>query len=76
MAITFTNRKGSRQIRATGKDAQALFDAMCRSVDASTPSESSQNGQKPFPNHPQEKIQGNGATRGASGSQAAGGNAS
>lgn len=32
MTITITKRKGNQTIRATGKDAQALFDAMCQSV--------------------------------------------
>jgi hypothetical protein len=72
MTITFINRKGKQSIRATGKDAQALFDAMCRSVEAPVTPESSQNGQNPVPNHPKDQIQGNGADQGLNGLQSAG----
>jgi hypothetical protein len=75
MTITITNRKGKQSIRATGKDAQALFDAMCRSVDASVAPESPKNGQNPVPNRPKVEIQGIGADQGLSGLQAAGGQA-
>ena len=61
MTITITNRKGKQTIRATGKDAQALFDAMCRTLEGKTASKSPANAPKPVPNRPKEKIQGSGA---------------
>ncbi|TXT37401.1 MAG: hypothetical protein FD135_3632 [Comamonadaceae bacterium] len=33
MGIAITTRKGAKTIRATGKDAQVLFDAMVKTVD-------------------------------------------
>lgn len=72
MTIIITNRKGKQSIRATGKDAQVLFNAMCRSVEAQVAPESSQNGQNPVPNHPKEEILTDGADQGLRGLQAAG----
>lgn len=75
MTITITNRKGKQQIRATGKDAQVLFDAMCQSVAKPATPQAPQNGRNAVPNHPKEEIQGNGADQGLSGLQALGGDA-
>ena len=72
MSITITNRKGNQTIRATGKDAQILFDAMCRSVEASVTPKPSPKGHNPVPNRPKDEIRGIGADQGLSGLQAAG----
>lgn len=64
MTITITNRKGKQTIRATGKDAQALFDAMCRTVEAKPASKSPANALNSVPSRPKEKIQGSGAVAG------------
>ncbi|MGQ0711640.1 MAG: hypothetical protein ACT4NV_18050 [Rhodoferax sp.] len=61
MTITITSRKGKQTIRATGKDAQALFDAMCRTVGAKSTAKTPANAPKPLPNRPREEIQGDGA---------------
>jgi len=71
MTITITNRKGKQSIRATGKDAQALFDAMCQSVEAQSAAKSSQKGRNPAPNHPKDEIQGSSTDQGLNGLQAA-----
>jgi|GEM_PF-3388923 len=72
MSIIITNRKGKQSIRATGKDAQVLFNAMCRSVEAQVAPKPSQNGPNPVPNHPKEEILTDGADQGLSSLQAAG----
>ena len=73
MSITITNRKGNQTIRATGKDAQALFDAMCQSAEKSAALKSPLEGQNPVPNHPKDEIRADGADKGLSGLQALGG---
>lgn len=73
MTITITNRKGKQTIRATGKDAQALFDAMCRTVEAKPVSKSPANAINSVPNRPKEKIKGSGAVRAVKRSMTAGG---
>lgn len=61
MTIIITNRKGKQSIRATGKDAQALFDAMCRSVEVDATTKPPANASNPVPNRPKEDGQGSGA---------------
>lgn len=68
MTITITNRKGKQTIRATGKDAQALFDAMCRTVEEKPASKSTANALNGVPNRPKKKIQGSGAVCAVKGS--------
>lgn len=63
MTITITNRKGKQSIRATGKDAQALFDAMCRSVEVQATTKPPADASNHVPNRPKEKIQGSGAVQ-------------
>ncbi|MDP3652431.1 MAG: hypothetical protein Q8R67_12185 [Rhodoferax sp.] len=63
MAITITNRKGKQSIRATGKDAQVLFDAMCRTVEVQATTKPLANASNPVPNRPKEESQGDGAAR-------------
>ena len=72
MSITITNRKGNQSIRATGKDAQALFDAMCQSVEKYTALKASTEGQNAAPDRPKDEIQGSGTATGLSRSQASG----
>lgn len=72
MSITITNRKGRQSIRATGKDAQVLFDAMCRSVGEPVAPKPIQSASNPVPNHPKDKSQGLGADLGLNGLQAEG----
>ena len=58
MAIFITNRKGHQSIRATGKDAQALFAAMCKSVEKQDAGKTSANALDAAPNTPKDKGQG------------------
>lgn len=71
MTITITNRKGKQTIRATGKDAQALFDAMCRTVEAKPVSKSATNALNGVPTRPNGKLQGSGAVAGFKAAKAA-----
>jgi hypothetical protein len=63
MVIKITNRQRGISIRATGKDAQALFDAMVANAEANVARKQAANASNPVPNRPKEKIEGDGAAQ-------------
>lgn len=62
MSITITNRKGNQTIRATGKDAQALFDVMRRTAEGLPTEKHPQTHQNPSQNVPADSAGTSGAT--------------
>ena len=71
MGISISNRKRGISIRVTGKDAQALFEAMVRELGADVARKQAANASNPVPNRPKEKIDTDGAALGLSGLQGA-----